>query len=235
MQTGELPGYAVVRFLPENRQWTDFIMRALLNYKSSLCCVFLYCFLIGLLPALCHAGTPVLSAVERPALSVAEGFGVEVKNAEIRLRGDSYVLSADIDYQLSARAKEALQSGVPLYWDIHIKTLQHRDYFWDSILVSAAIRYRIQYHALLNMYRVRNEGSGELYNFSTLSAALDSMATLRDFRVLDKTLYVPGKHYAVGIKVTLDRDALPLPLRPVAYTNPQWYLSSDWTLWPLTK
>jgi hypothetical protein len=191
--------------------------------------------LLWLLPILSYADTPVLSTVERPALSAAEEFGVKVKNAEIALQGDSYLLSADIDYRLSVRAKEALQHGVPLYWDIHIKTLQHRDYFWDSTLSNASIRYRIQYHALLNMYRIRNEGSRELYNFSTLSAALGLMSTIRDFRVMDKMFYVPGKRYTVGIKVTLDRDALPLPLRPVAYANPQWYLSSDWTLWPLTK
>jgi len=188
-----------------------------------------------LLPTLSHADTPALNPAERPTLNSAEGFGVEVKNAEIALQGDSYRLSADIDFRLSARAKEALQNGVPLFWDIHIKTLQHRDYFWDSTLVNATIRYRIQYHALLNMYRVRNEGSHELYNFSTLSAALEQMSTIRGYRVLDKAAYVSGKRYAVGIKVTLDRDALPLPLRPVAYANPQWYLSSDWTLWPLTK
>lgn len=191
-------------------------------FSAGLCSV-----LLCLQPALNYADTPVLNS--------AEGFGVVVKNAEIVVQNDSYALSADIDYRLSARAKEALQNGVPLYWDIHIKTLQHRDYFWDLTLINTNIRYRIQYHALLNMYRVRNEGSGELYNFSTLSAAQDSMSTIRDFRVLDKTLYVPGKRYFVGIKVTLDRDALPLPLRPIAYTNPQWYLSSDWTLWPLTK
>lgn len=194
-------------------------MRASVSNKTSLCYSLLYCFFVWLMPA----------------LSYAESFGIEVKNAEIASQGNSYVLSADIDYQLSARAKEALQNGVPLFWDIHIKTLQHRNYFWDKTLVNTGIRYRIQYHALLNMYRVRNEGSGELYNFSTLSAALELMSTLRDFRVMDKTVSMPGERYAVGIKVTLDRDALPLPLRPIAYTNPQWYLSSDWTLWPLTK
>lgn len=183
--------------------------------------------LLWLLSALSDAGASPLNAAER--------FGVVVKTAEVARQGDNYVLSADIEYQLSARAKEALQNGVPLFWDIHIKTLQHRDYFWDTTLINTGIRYRIQYHALLNMYRVRNESSGELYNFSSLSAAQDAMSTIRNFQVLDKALYVPGKRYLVGIKVTLDRDALPLPLRPIAYTNPQWYLSSDWTLWPLTK
>ncbi|TRW94243.1 DUF4390 domain-containing protein [Candidatus Methylobacter oryzae] len=194
-------------------------MRASASNKSSLYYSLLYCLLIWL----------------TPAFSYADAFGVEVKNAEITLQDNSYLLSADMDYQLSARAKEALQNGVPLFWNINIKTFQHRDYFWDKTLASASIRYRIQYHALLNMYRVRNESNGELYNFSTLSAALDLMSAIRDFRVLDKTVAEPGERYAVGIKVTLDRDALPLPLRPIAYTNPQWYLSSDWTLWPLTK
>lgn len=191
--------------------------------------------LLCLPPAIGYADTPVLNAAEGAVLSSAEGFGVEVKNVEFALRGDSYLMSADMDYRLSVRAKEALQNGVPLYWDIHIKTLQYRAYLWDKTLATIGIRYRIQYHALLNMYRVRNEGSHELYNFSTLSAALDAMSTIRDFRVMDKAFFAPTEHYAVGIKVTLDRDALPLPLRPIAYTNPQWYLSSDWTLWPLTK
>jgi hypothetical protein len=194
-------------------------MRASANNKPALCRSLLYCFFIWLLPVLSYADT----------------FGVEVKSAEITLQGDSYMLSADIDYKLSARAMEALQSGVPLFWDIHIRTLQRRDFLWDKTLINASIRYRIQYHALLNMYRVRNESSGTTYNFSTLSAAFDLMSAIHDFPVMDKTLYQQGERYAVEIKVTLDRDALPLPLRPVAYTNPQWYLSSDWTLWPLTK
>jgi hypothetical protein len=194
-------------------------MRLSVSNKFTLCRALLYCLFVWLLPV----------------LSYADSFGVEVKNAGITLQGDNYILSADIDYKLSPRAMEALQSGVPLFWDIHINTLQHRDFLWDKTLINAGIRYRIQYHALLNMYRVRNESSGTIYNFSTLSAAFDLMSGIRDFRVMDKSAVLPEQRYAVGIKVTLDRDALPLPLRPVAYTNPQWYLSSDWTLWPLTK
>jgi hypothetical protein len=170
-----------------------------------------------------------------PFSGYAGEFVAEVKQAEITLQGDSYVLSADIVYQLSEKAKDALQNGVPLFWNIQVKMLQYRDVLWNKTLVETAIRYRIQYHALLNMYRVRNEGNGEVYNFSTLSAALDLMSTIRDFRVLEKAGLAPEKQYLCAVKVNFDRDALPLPLRPIAYIDPQWYLSSDWTLWPLKK
>jgi len=170
-----------------------------------------------------------------PFSGYADEFAAEVKQAELTLQGNSYVLSADIVYQLSEKAKEALQNGVPLFWDIQIKMLQHRNVVWDKTLVDTSIRYRIQYHALLNMYRVRNERNGEVYNFSTLSAALDLMSAVHDFPVIEKSELAPEKHYLCAVKVSFDREALPLPLRPIAYIDPQWYLSSDWTLWPLKK
>jgi hypothetical protein len=170
-----------------------------------------------------------------PLSGYADEFAAEVKQAEITLQGDNYVLSADIVYQLSEKARDALQNGVPLFWDIQVKIQQQRYVLWNKTLVDIALRYRLQYHALLNMYRVRNEGDGEVYNFSTLSSALDLMSTVRDFRVLEKAGLTPEKQYLCAVRVSFDRDALPLPLRPIAYIDPQWYLSSDWTLWPLKK
>ena len=170
-----------------------------------------------------------------PFSGYAGEFGAEVKNAEITLQGGNYVLSADIVYQLSAKAKDALQNGVPLFWDIQVKMVQHRDVLWNKTLADLVIRYRIQYHALLNMYRVRNEGNGEVYNFSTLSAALGLMSTIRDFRLQEKTGLAPDTKYLCAVKVSFDREALPLPLRPIAYIDPQWYLSSEWTPCPLKE
>lgn len=170
-----------------------------------------------------------------PFCGYANEFGAEVKHAEIALQGDGYVLSADIVYQFSEKAMEALQNGIPLFWDLQVKIQQQRDMLWNKTLVDTAIRYRIQYHALLNMYRVRNEGNGEVYNFSTLSAALDLMSAVRDFRVIGKTELAPEKQYLCAVKVNFDREALPLPLRPITYMDRQWYLSSDWTQWPLIK
>ena len=169
------------------------------------------------------------------SLSYAEGFSAEVKQAEMTLQGDKYLLSTNLIYHFSEKAKDALQNGVPLFWDLQVKLQQRRTFIWNKTVLQTFIRYRIQYHALLNMYRVINEGNGEGYNFSTFSAALELMSVVTDFPLIEQSRIASDKDYLLVVKVNFDRDALPLPLRPIAYIDPQWYLSSDWTLWPLIK
>ncbi len=165
-------------------------------------------------------------------------LATEVKQVYVSLQDGQYLLSTEIDYQLTEKAKEALENGVQLFWTVHIKVLQQRDLFWDKTLLDTAINYRLQYHALLNMYRVvivhPDSMKGDTYNFSTLSAALDLMASLRNFPLLDKSR-IEKESYYIKIKANFEHNALPLPLQPISYINPQWYLSSDWTVWPLKK
>lgn len=170
-----------------------------------------------------------------PVRGHADGFAAVVKSVQMDVRDDSYVLSANISYQLSEKAKEALQNGVPLFWNIHIKIHRPRHILWNKTLVETTLRYRLQYHALLNMYRVINENSGAIDNFSTLPAALDLMSNLRDIHMIAQSDPAREKQMLIELKVEFDRNALPLPLRPIAYLNRQWYLSSDWTVWPWKK
>jgi Domain of unknown function (DUF4390) len=192
-----------------------FIMRESLNNKA----VVLLCLLLFLIPVSGYPNSP----------------GVTVKNAETLLLGEDYMLAADIDYQLSDKAIEALQNGVSLFWTYQFKVEEQRDFVWNKTLVEKSFRYRIQYHALLKMYRVINESNGAVDNFSTLQAALDLLSSLRDYRLIEKSKITDKETYIAGMKVTFERDALPLPLRPIAYMNPQWYLSSDWYVWSLKK
>ena len=171
--------------------------------------------------------------------STAQALATEIKQVSTKLQDQEYVLSTEIDYHLTDKAKEALDNGVPLFWNLRIKIKQQRDLFWDKTILNTAINYRLQYHALLNMYRVvivhPDSMKGITYNFSTLSAALDLMADLRNFPIQVKSTIKTEEDYYIKIKADFDRDALPLPLQPTSYINPQWYLSSDWTVWPLKK
>lgn len=163
----------------------------------------------------------------------ANDFAAEVKHTETSIQHDYYLLAADLDYHLSPQAKDALQNGVPLFWSIKIKLQQQRRYLWDKTQLKRLLRYQLQYHALLNMYRVRNENTGVVNSFSTLSAALNSMSTVRDLPLISESELSPDTHYVVAIKVFFDDDELPLPLQTQVIANPQWQLSSSWTYWDL--
>lgn len=176
-----------------------------------------------------------IMAVQAPAYASSNSSGVTVKHAEASIMGNEYVVSAGIDYRLSEKAAEALKNGVALSWAYQFKVSERVNFAWYKTVLEKNFRYRIQYHALLNMYRVRNEDSGEIENFSTLQAALDLMSTLRDFPLIKKTKIARNADYVAGMKISFERDALPLPLRPFAYLNPQWYLSSGWYEWTLKK
>ena len=163
----------------------------------------------------------------------ASKYAAEVKHAETSLQQGKYILAADLEYHLSPQANEALQNGVPLFWQIKIKLQQKHDVWFNKTFSTSVLRYRLQYHALLNMYRVKNENTEETRNFSTLTAALNVMATLRDFPLTLKENLLPNAHYLVAIKVFFEDEELPLPLQTQMIANPQWQLSSDWTQWNL--
>jgi hypothetical protein len=163
----------------------------------------------------------------------ANDYATTVKNVETTLQNDYYILAADLNYHLSKKAIEALQNGVPLLWTIKIKVKKQRPFWFDKTDVKHEIHFRLQYHALLKMYRVKNENTGVVNNFSTLTAALDDMATIRNFSLIEKTILAEKKHYSIAIKVLFEDSELPLPLQTQVLLNPQWQLSSDWSSWNL--
>ncbi|NOT83397.1 MAG: DUF4390 domain-containing protein [Methylococcaceae bacterium] len=155
-------------------------------------------------------------------------YATIIKHAQIDLQGNEYVLNAEMDYHLSPVAKAALLKGIALSWTIPVVLQQRRDYLWNKDLLRFTLRYQVQYFALLNVYRVKAEHSGQVNHFATLAAALNSIAVINALKLRDKNQLSAKQTYQVRLKVSFEREALPIPLRPIAYFDQQWYLSSDW-------
>ena len=163
----------------------------------------------------------------------AEEYKAQVKHAELALSKNDLVLNADLDFHLSPQANEALQNGVPLFWNVKMKVQRMRHFWFDKTLLKRELHYRLQYHALLKMYRVKNENTGVVNSFSTLAAALNEMATVRDFALNTFEEFSANENYVLVIKVIFEDEKLPLPLQTQVLANKQWQLSSDWTNWDL--
>lgn len=168
-----------------------------------------------------------------PLSSYAKNYHAQVLQVEIFKKQHEYFLTADFAYQLSPQANEALQNGVPLFWSLKIKVQKEKTFWFNQTLLEHTIRYRLQYHALLKMYQLKNENTNIINNFSSLNATLNAMATLRNFPLVATQALTTNKQYSVAIKVIFEDEKLPLPLQTQVLANKQWQLSSAWTRWEM--
>lgn len=170
-----------------------------------------------------------------PQAVSAETFNTEIIAASLEPENQSYKLNADIKFKLSPVAIEAIEHSVAFSWIIQLKLFRQRPYFWDEEILDHQIQYKLRYHALLNMYQVENVISGEIRRFFSLPVALNAMGRIRDVNVVPKHGLIQSEKLLATLKVEFDREALPLPLRPVAYFDSQWDLSSQILKWSLKR
>ncbi len=161
--------------------------------------------------------------------------GVFIRSADTRLDNQIYRLDADINFQLSEDAREALENGVALTFELELELLQQSTYLWDEEVASLIQRFQLQYHSLSDRYILLNLNSGASYSFSLYDYALASLGTVRNFPLVDRRVIQPEATYVVRLRASLDIDELPTPLRLMAYFHPAWHLESEWYVWPLPQ
>jgi len=159
----------------------------------------------------------------------------DVRQAQIRLVDGVYQLSAQIDFNLSDNALEALGNGVPLTIVTHIQVRRTEAWMWEDSLLDLQIRNAIRYKPLSENYEVYRLPGSTGRSFVTREAAIRALGELTDLQLVDQKDLDPDEDYEVQLKVFLDIEQLPLPLRPLAYLMPSWKLASGWTKWPITR
>lgn len=158
---------------------------------------------------------------------------VHVRDGDVRLVDGVYVLDAQIEYRLSGAAEEALDSGVPLVILLEIEVERTRWWWWNAEVARLEQRYRLRYHALAERYVLTALNSGESRSFRNLHVLLEELGTVEGLPVIDAGLLDDDENYRVRLRAGVDLDALPLPLRTVAYISPAWSLTSEWRSWSL--
>jgi hypothetical protein len=162
---------------------------------------------------------------------VADDYGFRVMRAELVPLDDQYVLNADIDYRFSDPAIDALKNGVPLTLVLRVKIYRDSAFWWSRAEVNERREFRVRYHSLTKLFQLVQEESGALHNFVSFNALLEYMGAIRGLPVVPAERIHHGERYRARVAVDLDIESLPLPLRPVAYVTPAWYLSSPWYRW----
>jgi hypothetical protein len=164
--------------------------------------------------------------------SVAGAF--TIKRAEIGIVNEIYSVTAQVQYRLSPEARDALANGVVLAVDVEVEIKRHRKRLWDPLVGRVVRTYRLKRHELSDQYVVIDVTAERSRSFDSLDAALEALGQSDPIPVVDRpALEVGAKHYA-RVRARLDVEALPAPLRLLAYVRPAWHLSSGWHRWPFT-
>lgn len=172
----------------------------------------------------------VLLLVALPPAIAAPVF--EVHEARTRLAKGVYLLDARADIALDADTIEALQSGVPLTIIVEMEVLRERAVVNERIARVTA-RYRLEVHALSGQYVVTDLAIGASRSFRSYDRAIEHLGHLRDFPLFDAALLQDDQRYVLRIRARLDIEALPSPMRLVAYFDSLWRLPGSWSDWEL--
>ena len=166
-----------------------------------------------------------------PAPVLAAEFHVTRLNTQ--LRDGVYEMDAEIDFEFSDKALEALQNGVPLTLQVHIQLRREGAWVWEKDQLDVRLRYRIRYQSLPAVYQVVDLQSNTKQSFVTRVAALEALGEISGLPLVSEDRLQPDRDYLLSLYTELDIEALPLPLRPLAYLTPSWNLSSEWSTWRL--
>ncbi len=165
------------------------------------------------------------------SVSHAKAQGIVVQFVEISHDNGRYALDADIQYNLSEVAQEALHKGVALTFKLTIAVLEPRPLVWDQPIISEERSYTLNFQALTNQYRVQRGDSVLLETFPTLNSALSEIGSLRNIEVALFERGLRENNEYVGIRAWLDIESLPVPMRLLAYSQPSWRHNSGWYRW----
>ena len=170
-----------------------------------------------------------------PARAAADDAGFVVEQAALRAMGGRYVADARIRFAFSEDNLEAMRNGVALTVIVDIEVLRERGQWWDEILATREIRYRIETNVLTDRYRIRNLDGHGARNYHSFEEMVDALGRLRSIPVVARDRLPAGARCLARIRARLDIEALPSPLRPLAYISPQWRLDSGWFEWRIER
>jgi hypothetical protein len=177
-----------------------------------------------------------LLALALPTTTSAQAVGIEpgfeVLSARTRAESGVLLLDAEIHFGFSDEALEAMRNGVPLTISVEMQVLRERR-GPDKRIALIRARFRLKTHALSKQFVITNLGSGEASTFASFEEMRSALGRIVDFPLVDRALLPPDGSYRARLRARLDIEALPAPLRPLAYLSPSWRLKSDWYGWRL--
>lgn len=158
---------------------------------------------------------------------------IQIKTAELHAQDDFYSLTANVAMSLDKDIEEAVNKGVPLNFVVEFQIVRPREYWFDDEVVTTSQNITLSYHALTRQYLVSRNKHQQ--SFESLGEAINDLASLSEWKVVDKSLLEKGEVYQAALLIRLDQNKLPKAIQVDAIGSEKWNLTSEKFEWDLKE
>lgn len=159
----------------------------------------------------------------------------QVTDAHAEVREGVLYLDVDFKLVLDKEMIDAMQNAIPLNLTVQAVIEHPRDWWMGKTIAEDDRRYQLEYHALSKTWLITDELEHEARSFSSLRGALRSLQRIRAWPIAAAQKLRHTGHLVGRVRMTLDINKLPVPLRFPALFDSRWALNSDWFLWSVPK
>ena len=160
-----------------------------------------------------------------------------IENLTYRVEPQRISINVSTDLALNETIEDALHRGINLYFLLELSLQRHRFMIWNERISKHGESIVLKYHALSGRYLILDNRGEMRSSFHNIDSALDYIDELgpHDLILPDGFQIQPDANYYVAARIKLNIEALPMPLRPIAYLSSTWRLNSPWILWHIQK
>ena len=159
--------------------------------------------------------------------------GVNINSTNTYIDNNIFYLDASYKLNLTKESYKALRQGISFEIHTDFQLLEKRKWLWNKIVFKKKLIHKLEHKPLTKNFLITNLNSGIVNYYKNLDAAVNAIGNISKLRLFDKNKLQNNIKYLARIRLYLDIDSLPSPLRPRAYFSSDWNISSQWYRWEI--
>ena len=145
---------------------------------------------------------------------------VNLSNFKIENNVDGQELFFEQDISINNNLFQAIQKGIPLKFDINIRVINSKKFWFNEIIFDDKFSFEIKYRNLLKKYQLKNI-EGKYKYFSDIEKLKENINLIK----INLGHLVSSENTLIEVRVILDSNQLPKPLQ-INRRNDTWDVSS---------
>jgi hypothetical protein len=184
----------------------------------------------------CNHIQAILFGLLISAASIAQAESeFNIKTASFTMRDSLLLLDSTIEIELPKYINRAIDQGlaVPLMFEVEV--LKYSQYWFDKKLLSLKQKYQLHYLPMLSSYAIYDVNADQRMYFNSRQEAVFYLEVIYAYPLFDITNINQSEPAYARLRVGIDVDELPLPLKSSSLWDNDWGLQSDWFEWEINQ